>query len=689
MLYGKLDFKKGLVNELELDLVFKTMVIIFLTGSLLAVLLWKLPQCANVVSHGFSALGSAVMLFFAWKVLYSGETVLIIVGQWLHAGEVALRIDPLAAFFLLLLAIVGTVVSIYAIGYTADHYSPRYAISPVLFNWFLLSTAFVFVTSHAGAFLIAWELMTLTSMFLIVFEHEQVANVRAGFIYVVMTYTGTAFLMAAFFIMAASTGDLSFQKFSGISLSETQRTIVFLLAFVGFGAKAGIIPLHIWLPKAHPAAPSHVSAILSGVMLKTAIYGMCRFYLEFLATGPMWWGVMVMGFGILSAFLGVLYALMEKDIKRLLAYSSLENMGVVLLGAGAGMVYASAGQPLLAGLAWAAALFHVFNHGIFKSLLFMAAGSVARATGSRDIETMGGLIHKMPYTSVAFFAGAFAISSLPPLNGFISEWLTLQALFFLPQALPGLAGKVSGGLLFITLGMIAALVAACFVKAFGIAFLARPRSRGSASAKEASATVFVPMLAMAGLCVYLGLWPHSMLKIISRVLDPFIGIDTRGLFDMNRGGMIFQANDAGGILAVPILVLLVLMGCLVAVGLFFLKGKPQIITGELWACGRASTVRNQYSAMGFAKPVRWAFRWVLRSQRERVVDENENIYVGRKLAYHQSIHYVVDEAIYYPIQRWILKRAKFMKRIQAGSVQLYVSYVLVVTILVLAWSGGK
>jgi len=194
---------------------------------------------------------------------------------------------------------------------------------------------------------------------------------------------------------------------------------------------------------------------------------------------------------------------------------------------------------------------------------------------------------------------------------------------------------------------------------------------------------------MAGLCVYLGLWPHSMLKIISRVLNPFIGIDTRGLFDMHRGGMIFQANDAGGILAVPILVLLVLMGCLVAVGLFYLKGKPQIITGELWACGRVSTVRNQYSAMGFAKPVRWAFRWVLRSQRERVVDENENIYVGRKLAYHQSIHYVVDEAIYYPIQRWILKRAKFMKRIQAGSVQLYVSYVLVVTILVLAWSGGK
>ena len=676
-----------MVNELELDLVFRLIVIIFLTGCMLALALWKTPRLANGFSHGVCALGSAVMMFLAWTVLQTGETVLIVVGHWLHAGEVALRIDPLAAFFLLLLSVLGTVASIYAVGYTSEHYSPRYAILPALFNLFLLSTMFVFTTSHAGAFLIAWEMMTLTSLFLVVYEHEYAANVRAGFIYVVMTYTGTAFLMAAFFIMAAVTGDLGFEKFVGVSLPETQRTLVFLFAFIGFGVKAGIIPLHIWLPKAHPAAPSHVSAILSGVMLKTAIYGLARFYLEFLSTGPTWWGVMIIGFGIVSAFLGVLYALMESDIKRLLAYSSLENLGVVLLGVGTGMVFSAAGKPVLAGLAWAAALFHIFNHGILKALLFMAAGAVVRATGTRDLEMLGGLIHRMPYTAFAFFIGAVAISSLPPLNGFISEWLTLQSLFFLPQALTGLTGKVAGAILFIGLAMTAALVAACFVKAFGIAFLARARSRKAEAANEGPVTMTLPMLSLAGLCLYLGLWPQTMLQAISRVLQPFIGIDMRGLFEVDRSGLLFQANNAEGVLSISLLAVLLLVGCLAAIGLYYLKGKARSVTGPLWACGRIATPRNQYSAMGFAEPVRWAFRWVLRSQRQRVVDENDNVYVGRKLAYHESISYVVDEAIYYPVQRWILKRAKFMKRLQAGSVQLYVGYVLVVTIVVLAWSG--
>ena len=677
------------MNDLELDRLFFQMVIVFLTGCMSAVALWKSPRLANCVSHGLAAVGCAIMFYLAGTVLAGGEAVLISIGRWLHAGEVALRIDPLAAFFLLLLSVVGGAASIYAIGYTSDQYSPRYAILPVLFNLFLLSTVLVFASSHAGAFLIAWELMTLTSLLLIVYEHEHAANVRAGFVYVVMTYTGTAFLMAGFFIMAAAAGDLSFEKFVGLSLTQNQRDLVFLLAFIGFGTKAGIIPLHVWLPKAHPAAPSHVSAVLSGVMLKTAIYGMARFYLEFLGVGPTWWGVMVIGFGVVSALLGVLYALMETDIKRLLAYSSLENLGVVLLGVGAGMVFSSAGKPLLAGLAWAAALFHAFNHGIFKALLFLAAGAAVQATGTRDLEALGGLIRRMPYTAAAFFVGALAISSLPPLNGFISEWLTLQSLFFLPQALTGVSGKIAGALLFIALAMTAALVAACFVKAFGIAFLARPRSRKAETAKEAPFTMTLPMLGLAGACLYLGLQPQSMLQAIGRVLQPYIGIDTRGLFEVDRIGLMLQANNAEGVLSVSLLAGLLLIGCLAAAGLYYLRGRAVRVTAPVWACGRAATPRNQYSATGFAEPVRWAFRWVLRSQRQRIVDENENIYVGRKLAYHQSIHYIVDEAIYYPVQRWILRQARFMKRLQAGSVQLYVGYVLVVTIVVLAWSGRK
>lgn len=678
-------FKRGMVNTVEPFSLFQIVMGLLLAGSLSAILTLRRPVIANWLSHGLATASCIVMMVLAWKVLGQGVTEHFYAGLWLHGGVVTFRIDALAAFFVLLLGFVGAAASVYAIGYTADHYTPRYFILPTLFNLFLLSLFFVLTASHVGVFLIVWELMSLTSLFLILFEHEHAANVRAGFVYVVMTHVGTAFIIGAFFLLSMSAGSLSFQMLGGTVLPESTRNLVFLFAFIGFGTKAGIIPLHIWLPKAHPAAPSHVSALLSGVMLKTAIYGMCRFYLEFLGVGPAWWGMVVMGFGILSAFMGVLYAMMENDIKRLLAYSSLENMGVILLGIGAGMVYASNQQALLAGLAWTAALYHVFNHAVFKSLLFMGAGSVVRSAGSREMDAMGGLIHKMPYTALFFLVGAAAISALPPLNGFISEWMTLQALYFLPVAISGLSGKIFGGLLFITLGMTAALVAACFVKAFGITFLARARTKKAEAAKETSVMSLLPMATLALGCAGLGLWPGFLLGLINQVLAPFTGITSAGLFRQEWMGTVFQANSAAGFLSVDSVVVLFAIGCLVALGLYYFKGKPRREIQEIWACGIIPTHRNQYTSMGFSKPIRWAFRWVLRSQRERIVDENENLYAGRKLAYHQTIHYVFDEILYNTAQRWILKRAKYAKQLQAGSVQLYVGYVLIVTIVVLAW----
>ena len=675
------------MNDVEPFFLFKSVIGLFLTGSLTALLSARRPVIANRLSHGLAAAGCVVMTLLAWNIFAQGRVEHFFVGRWMHAGVVTFRIDPLAAFFLLLLGVVGAAASIYAIGYTSEHYTPHYYALPTFFNLFLLSLFLVLTASHIGVFLIVWEIMTLTSLFLILFEHEHPANVRAGFVYVVMTYIGTAFIIGAFFILATSAGSLSFQMLGGAVLPDNSRTLVFLFALIGFGTKAGIIPLHIWLPKAHPAAPSHVSALLSGVMLKTAIYGMCRFYLEFLGVGPSWWGMLVMGLGILSAFMGVMYALMESDIKRLLAYSSLENMGVILLGIGAGMVYSSNHQTLLAGLAWSAALYHVFNHAVFKSLLFMGAGSVVRAVGSREMDAMGGLIHKMPYTAMTFLVGAAAISALPPLNGFISEWMTLQALFFLPVAIPGIAGKIYGGLLFIMLGMTASIVAACFVKTFGITFLAKPRSKKAEVAKEAPKASTIPMAALALVCLGLGLWPQFLLGLIAKVLEPFAGVVADGLFHQEWRGTVFQADPAYGILSVNFVVLFVTMGCVIALALYYFHGKPRREIQEIWACGIVHTFRNQYTSMGFSKPVRWAFRWMLQSQRERVVDENENRYVGRKLAYHQSIHYVFDEAFYEPIQRWILRRANYVKRLQAGNVQIYVGYILIVTIVVLVWTS--
>ncbi len=676
-----------MVNVVEPLFLFYLVIGLLLTGSLSAIMMSRRPGAANWVSHGLAAIGCAAIAVLAWNILGQGRAEHFLIGHWLHSGEVTFRVDTLSAFFLLLLGVVGSAASVYAIGYTAEHYTPRYFVLPTLFNLFLLSLFLVLTASHVGVFLIVWEMMTLTSLFLILFEHEHATNVRAGFVYVVMTHFGTAFIMGAFFLLAMSGGSLDFQMLGGVSLPEQSRTLVFLFAFIGFGTKAGIIPLHIWLPKAHPAAPSHVSALLSGVMLKTAIYGMCRFYLEFLGSGPAWWGMLVMGFGILSAFFGVLYALMENDIKRLLAYSSLENMGVILLGIGAGMVYASNQQALLAGLAWSAALYHVFNHAVFKSLLFMGAGSVVRAIGSREMDAMGGLIHKMPYTALFFLVGSAAISALPLLNGFISEWMTLQALFFLPEAISGVAGKIFGGLMFVTLGMTAALVAACFVKTFGITFLARPRTKKAEAAVEASTVTLFPMGALALACLILGLWPQFPLRWISQALRPFAGVTAEGLFVQEWRGTMFQAEPASGVLHVGVVLVLLALGCLMAVLLYYRHGKPDKKIQEVWACGIVPTYRNQYTSMGFSKPVRWAFRWVLRTQRERIVDENENQYVGRKLAYHQTIHYVFDEIFYDPVQRWILQRANYVKRLQTGSVQLYVGYVLIVTIVVLVWTS--
>ncbi len=676
-----------MVNRVELFSQFQLVVGIFTTGIAVALVAYRWPAVSNWFSHGLSFAGCILIANLALNVLAQGKPEYYTVGYWLQTSLMMFRIDALAAFFLLLLGGVGAAVSLYAIGYTSGHSRHGYALLPALFNFFILSMFLVLTASHVGIFLIAWEIMTLVSLLLILFEHENPDNVRAGFVYVLMTHIGTAFVIAAFFILASAANSLSFKLLDGSALPEATRTIVFLFALIGFGTKAGIIPLHVWLPKAHPAAPSHVSAMLSGVMLKTAIYGMCRFYLEFLGTGPLWWGVLVMGCGVLSALLGVLYAFMENDIKRLLAYSSLENMGVILLGLGAGMVYMAKGHALLAGLAWVAALYHVFNHAIFKSLLFMGAGVVVKATGTRDMESLGGLIHTMPYTALFFLAGSAAISALPPFNGFTSEWLTLQSLFFLPEALPGVAGKICGGLLFVALGMTASLVAGCFVKAFGIIFLARPRSKKAEKVREAGFLSLAPMAVLAATCLGIGVWPEFLLRIISQALRPFAGINTDGMFRQEWGGVVFRADPAFGILSVSTVMILTAVGVFAAAALFFLRGRPKLDVQGIWACGIVPNARNQYSSMGFSKPVRWAFRFVLRSQRERVVEENDNLYSGRKLAYHQTIHYVFDEVLYHPIQRWILREAKYIKRLQAGSVQLYVGYVLIVTVVVLIWSS--
>jgi hydrogenase-4 component B len=655
----------------------------FVAGILSTLLTKGSPKITNYVAHGLAALGCLGAVICAIWVLQSQSQILVFALD-LPIGLIKVRIDYLAAFFLLAFGIVGTASSIYAIGYGREYYKRRFALMAALFNAFLLSMVLVLTISQVIAFIIVWELMTVVSFLLVNHEYEKTANTRAAYMYILMTHIGTAFIGVAFLLLATGANSLDFEMLKASGLSESMRNVVFLCALIGFGTKAGMIPLHIWLPEAHPAAPSHVSAMMSGIMIKTAIYGMCRFFLEFLGVGPAWWGEIVLALAIISSVLGVLYAIMEHDLKRLLAYHSVENIGIILLGVGAGMVFMSKGMTTLAGLAWAAALYHVFNHAIFKSLLFMGAGAVLHATHTKDVEHLGGLIKKMPYTALSFLIGAAAISALPPLNGFVSEWLTFQALFFLPQAIVGLVGKLGAVILIALLGLTGALAAACFVKAFGITFLAKPRSKHAEEAVEVPGTMVAAMGSLSLVCVAAGVWPQWMLSILQTVLTGFNGVSVNNLFQSNDWSTIaFQAGSNSALLTMPIIVILLVVGLVAAVIVYNAAGAPKTVAGETWTCGIIPNSRMEYTATGFAQPIRRAFGGILRPHEKVTVDNSRNSYHGVKMKIEVHVRYLINEWLYEPISKGVLSFAEYMKQIQGGSLQLYIGYIMAVTIIVL------
>jgi hydrogenase-4 component B len=370
-------------------------------------------------------LGALAGLVLAASVLTSGVPLAIHVPALLSpGGGLSLRLDALGAFFVALIGLGAAPAALYGAGYTAA-YAGRYSLRwlGAMLNLFLLTMTLVVLADNVLTFLLLWEAMSLASYFLVMTEHDGPDTTAAGSWYLAMTHVGLALILTAFVMLmpeAGSTSTFGALRLEAATLSPATRGIVFTLAVLGFGGKAGLVPLHVWLPRAHPAAPSHVSALMSGVMVKLGVYGVLRFALDLLGEGPAWWGGLLIFLGAVSALVGVLYALMEDDLKRLLAYSTVENVGLVFLGVGAGLLFASLGEPAAAGLALAAALYHALNHAAFKSLLFLGAGAVLHATGTRDMNRLGGLIRGMPWTAACFLLGALAIAGLPPLNGFVS-----------------------------------------------------------------------------------------------------------------------------------------------------------------------------------------------------------------------------------------------------------------------------
>src|SRR5262244_719038 len=457
-----------------------------------------------------AVLGGGAGFALALQVLLTGAPLVLEAPAVLSIADGLLfRIDRLGALFLGLVGFLAVPCGLYGAAYS-EGYEGRASLRLLgaLLNLFLLTMSLVPCAGNVLTFLFMWEGMSLTSYFLVLTETDEPETVLAGGWYLAMTHAGLVLALAAFLLMATGSASTTFGdlRAAAPALSPSARNAVFLLALFGFGSKAGIMPLHVWLPRAHPAAPSHVSALMSGVMIKLGVYGLLRVGLDLLGGGPAWWGALLIGLGALSAVIGVLYALMEHDLKRLLAYHSVENIGIIFLGVGAGLMFQSYGLASLALVGLVAGLYHTLNHACFKGLLFLGSGAVLHATHTRNMEELGGLIKGMPRTALFFLIGAAAISGLPPLNGFVSEWLVFQALLggpHLPRPELGLIMAVAVGMLALTSG----LAAACFVKAFGITFLAIPRSREAEHAMEAPLSMRAGMLILAFACVALGLTP--------------------------------------------------------------------------------------------------------------------------------------------------------------------------------------
>ncbi|MBK6429009.1 MAG: hydrogenase 4 subunit B [Blastocatellia bacterium] len=609
-------------------------------------------------------------------------------------GALQVSIDALSGFFLVLTGLVGAAAAVYAFGYTGS-YRGRYSERTVgaVLNVLLLSFTGVVVAANGLTFLVAWELMVMATFVGVLTEHRQEGTVAASVWYIALSHV--AFVAIVPLLLMVAGGDLtaSFSEARGIasSLSPTMRDAAFLLALAGFGIKAGLVPLHAWLPLAHPVAPSHISALMSGVAIKIAIYGFVRIVFVVLGTGPVWWGVVVLAIGAASALLGVLYALMEHDLKRLLAFHSVENIGIIAMALGAALLFGGYGRPDLAWLGLAAGLFHTINHAAFKSLLFLAAGSVLHATHTRNIEELGGLAKRMPWTSGFFLLGSAAISALPPLNGFASEWLVFQSLlsgFEVESLVVTIAIPVAVGMLALTGG----LAAACFVKAFGITFLGTARSTEAEHARESPMSMRAGMGLLAAACLALGIGAPAVTPILGRIVAtvPNMQVDATVAPALSVLAPATEESFSPPLLAAWLIVIPVLV--IVALSLF--AGRLRLRRAPTWGCGRfGSTPRMQYTATAFAEPLRRIFAEIYRPTEDLSVDFHpDSKYFVSSIEYRSGIRDRFKEIVYDPVISRVRVISSRVRRIQAGSVHLYIAYVagalLAAMLAAMLWNGS-
>ena len=655
----------------------------FSAGAFGALITAGSPTLARIVAHGGALAGATAAFAFGLGGLAGGSMELV-VADLLPIGGAAFGVDRLSAFFIVVIALGAIPAALYAIGYTRE-YAGKHSLAAMgfTFNVFVAAMILVALARNLLTFLALWEIMSLASYFLVITEHERKETLGAGWIYFVMTHAGFAALFLGFLLLARATGTMAFADWSAAAakLEPSSRNLIFILLAVGFGSKAGVIPLHIWLPRAHPAAPSHVSALMSGVMIKLGVYGLVRVAFDWLGVGPLWWGESMLIVGAVSAVLGVLYALVDADLKRLMAYSSVENIGIIMLGLAAAMLFRGSDSPELAALALVAALYHTLNHTAFKSLLFMGAGAVLHATHTRNMEEMGGLIKRMPQTAVFFLVGSLAIAALPPFNGFISEWLTLQSLLLSFQISAHTVNLIFA-LGVAALALTSGLAAACFVRAFGITFLALPRSEAAANACEVAWTMRAAMALLALTCVVLGVAPSLTLTPLEMTVFDLTGGHADMRFDWN--GLV--TNDGFGWVA-PLWIALGLVVFLVGipVALRLLGANQRRRNYETWGCGRAlQTARFEYTATAFANPFKRVFALLYRPVKQLDIEFHpESRYFVRTITYYNEGRIIFEDALYRPLLHVIQALARAARVLQSGNVHTYLVYILIALVALL------
>lgn len=644
-----------------------------------AIALRRTPQAGNAVYGASTALAAAMCvsaaLFLAGGFGQVSATSLPLGLPWLGAH---FRVDALSAFFLVVVNLGGAAAGLFALGYGRHEAFPERVLP--FYPAYLAGMNLVVLADDAFTFLVSWEFMSLTSWALVIADHGNAENRRAGLVYLLMASFGTLALLLAFGLLAGGEGHYAFAAMRAQHPTPALAALVLVLVLVGTGSKAGLVPLHAWLPLAHPAAPSHVSALMSGVMTKVAVYGFVRIVFDLLGPADWWWSMAVLTLGGITAVMGVLYALMQHDLKRLLAYHTVENIGIIFIGLGLALAFKTYGMAWAAALALTAALFHVFNHSVFKSLLFFGAGALLVATGERDMERLGGLIHRMPQTAFAFLVGCVAISALPPLNGFVSEWLTFQAILLSPE-LPSWALKFLVPAVGALLALSAALAAACFVKAFGVSFLGRARTDAAARAAETDRFSLSAMHILAAFCLVAGILPSLFLDALAPVTQTLLGVSMPRQTGLDWLTIVPIAESRSSYNGLLLFLFVLLSGSIAAFAIHRLAS-DRLRRGPAWDCGYPNaSPATQYTASSFAQPIRRVYGTLVFHARE--IGEMPPPGSSAPARLHVEIRDLIWDALYAPIADFMTFATERINVMQFLTIRRYLTLVFAALVLLL------